>query len=458
MEKANPAEKKKIVTKKSAKTLQTAREAGYFGKKMLQNALRAGDAGEPIAWSMATWWESDMIAKAMGINLIYPENFGAFCAAVRRAEGYLEIADGEGFPNTLCGYARNCVGYTKTLADNDMVPPPDAPGGGLAKPMLMIGSGAACDARYKWFQALNRYLDNVPVWTMELPQTGVKEYFLPLNKEKNLAFIVKELKEFVAFLERLLNRKIDYDRLGEMVDQALKTLRLAWEVDQLRKTVPSPMVSQDFWSIMIPHFYLPDDPEAYEFYQRVYDEVKGKVDQGIGAVPNEKYRMMFAELPPWHSIGFFDDIAEKFGIAMVMESWNYHAPTPLAEEELEGVTDPLEIIARLTYAKFMEHSDTAAAFDSSPAYFNASFFRWAEEYKADGFLAHPLLSCRPATYTLMQCKSSLEEKCKVPGIVVNGDIVDLRVFNPEEAYAKVEAFIETMDHYRQLRKEAGMSW
>ena len=445
-------------TKKSGKTLKTAREAGYFGKKMLTTALEAQKSGEPIAWSMATWWESDMIAKAVGLKLVYPENYGAFCAAIRRAEPYLEIADAEGFPNTLCGYARNCIGYAKSMADNNMCVPEGAPGGGLAKPILMIGSGAACDARYKWFQALNRYLGNVPVWTMELPQTGVMEYFLPNNKEKNLAFIVQELKEFVSFLENLVGRKIDYDKLDEMVHQALKTLHIAWEVDQLRKSVPSPMVSQDFWSIMIPHFYLPDDPEAYEFYQRVYAEVKEKVDNNIGAIPNEKYRMMFSELPPWHSVGFFDDIAEKFGIAMVIESWNYHAPIPLSEEDLDGVTDPLEIIARLTYNKFMEHSCTARDFNTAPAYFHASFFKWAEEYKIDGFFAHPLMSCRPATYTLMQSKSGLEEKLKVPGIVVNGDIVDLRVFNPEEAFAKVEAFIETMDHYRTLRKEAGMSW
>lgn len=449
---------KPVRTKKSAKTLQTAREAGYFGKKMLTDALKARDEGKPIAWSMATWWESDMIAKAMGIKLVFPENYGAFCAAVRKAEPNLEICDAEGFPNTLCGYGRNCIGYAKTLADNNLEVPEGAPGGGLAKPMLLIGSGAACDARYKWFQSLKRYISDAPVWTMELPQTGVKEYFLPNNKEKNLAFIVKELENFVTFLQELLGKKIDYDRLDVMVDQALKTLTLAWEVDQLRKAVPSPMVSQDFWSIMIPHFYLPEEPEAYEFYQRVYAEVKEKVDKGIGAYPNEKYRMMFAELPPWHSLGFFDDIAEEFGISMAIESWNYHAPTPVPPEDLEGASNALEKIALLSYHKFMEHNETAVKMDSAPAYFHTAFLQWAEHYKADGLIAHPLMSCRPATYTLLHTKNSLEEKLKVPGVVLNGDIVDLRVFNPDEAFSKIEAFVETMDHYRTLRQEAGMSW
>jgi benzoyl-CoA reductase/2-hydroxyglutaryl-CoA dehydratase subunit BcrC/BadD/HgdB len=447
-----------VKTMKSAKTLKTAREAGYFGKKILANAIKAQEEGYPIGWSMVNWWQGDLIAKAMGMHLVYPENYGAFCASIRKAEPYLEIADSEGFPNNLCGYARNCLGFAKTLVDNNYAIPESAPGGGLAKPVLLLGSGAACDARYKWFQSLGRYFNDVPVWTLELPQTGVQEYYLEGNKEKNLRFIVNETREFVSFLENLLKRKLDYDRLKEMLDQALKTLRLAREVDLLRQAVPSPMVSQDFWSIMVPHFYLPEDPEAYAFYQRVYEEVKFKVDNKVGAIPNEKYRMIFAELPPWHSIGFFDEIAERFGIAMVIESWNYHAPTQTLEEEIEGISDPLEIIARLTYHKFMEHNDVAREFDASPGYFNAAYLRWAQDYRVDGLFAHPLMSCRPATYTLMHARNRLEEKLKVPGVVVPGDIIDLRVFNPDESMSTIEAFVETMDHYRDLRNRAGMAW
>jgi benzoyl-CoA reductase/2-hydroxyglutaryl-CoA dehydratase subunit BcrC/BadD/HgdB len=451
-------EREQALKTRSAKTLNVAREAGYFAKKMLNDAIKAQQEGLPIGWSMVTYWEGEAIAKAMGIHLVYPENYGAFCSAMRKAKPYLEIADAEGFPNTLCGYARNTFGYAKTLKDNNYVIPENAPGGGLAKPMLLLGSGATCDARFKFFQALGRYLNDVPVWTMELPQTGVHEYYLPENKEKNLRFMVSELREFVSFLEKLLKKKMDYDKLEEMVTQTLKTLQLAREVDVLRQAVPSPMVAQDFWAVMIAHYYLPEDPEAYAFYQRVYEEVKRKVDNKIGAIPNEKYRMMFADLPPWHTIGFFDELAERFGIAMVIESWGYHAPTPMPEEELYGIYDPLEIIARLSYHKFMEYNDVARRFDMSPGSRSATYLQWAQDYRTDGFFAHPLMSCRPASYTLMHTRNRLEEKLKVPCVVVPGDIVDLRVFNPDEAMSKVEVFIETMDHYRDLRKQAGMAW
>ncbi|MFC1857190.1 2-hydroxyacyl-CoA dehydratase subunit D [Thermodesulfobacteriota bacterium] len=438
----------------STKSLETARQAGYFGKKMFKNAQKAQQEGRPVGWSMVSWWQGELIAHAMGIELVFPENYGAFCAALRLAEPFLERSDSEGFPSTLCGYARNCFGYAGMMAENNMQPPSDAPAGGMPRPTLLISSGAVCDARFKWFQALKRYME-IPQWILERPVTGVKEYFLPEHKERAIRFIANHLKDFVSFLETLLGEKMVWDKLEEIVDQTLKTLALAHEVDLLRRAVPSPMVSQDFWSIMVPHLYLPYDPEAYAFYKKVYDEVKYRVDNKIGAVSNEKYRMIFIELPPWHSLTFFDKLAENYGIAMVYESWGYHAPTPIPESELDGVSDPLEIIARLTYRKFTEQNETARRYHiDSPGPLGA-YLKAAPDYQADGLLCHPLRSCRPATYNLLTTKNVMEDLVKVPGVLIDGDIVDLRVFNEKEALSKMEAFIDTMDHYREERNKAG---
>jgi benzoyl-CoA reductase/2-hydroxyglutaryl-CoA dehydratase subunit BcrC/BadD/HgdB len=440
---------------RSKKSMETARKAGYFGKKMLKKAHLAYEEGRPVGWSMLTWYEGELIAQAMGIELVFPENYGALCAALRRAEPYLEQCESDGFPTTLCGYARNCIGYASQLAENNMKPPLDAPKGGMPPPTLLIGSGAVCDGRFKWFQAMKRYLD-IPVWTLERPQTGITEFYLPEHKEKAVQMITSHLREFVSFLENTLGSKMNWDRLEEIVNQTLKTLALAHQVDLLRKAVPSPMVAQDFYAVMVPHLYLPYDPEAYEFCQEVYAEVKHRVDHGIGAIPNEGYRIMFGELPPWHSLGFFDKLAEKFGIAIVYESWGYHAPVPIPEEQLEKVTDPLEIIARLTYGKYTEFYGIARKYDFSTSR-TSPYAMAASEYRADGMMCHPLISCRPATYELLSTKNILEQRFKVPAVIIEGDIVDLRVFNEEEALSKMEAFVETMDDYRQQRKEAGMT-
>lgn len=440
----------------SAKTLKTTREVGYFGKKILSAAAAAAQEGRPTAWSMIDWWAGSTISRAMGVELVFPENYSAFCAAVGAAESYLEYAESDGFPSTLCGYARNCIGYTRKLKDNNFVVPPDAPGGGMARPTFLLACGAVCDARYKWFQTLGRYMD-VPVWTLEIPQTGVAEYFLDRNREENIKFMVQELKGLVSFLEGLLGRKMNWDNLCERLDILFKTHRLAYEIDLLRKAVPSPMVSTDFWSAMIPHLFLPEDKESLEFYGRMHDEVKHKVDSGVGALNNEKHRMMFSEIPPWHTLEFFDKLAEKHGIAFVIESWAYHVPPPLPEELIKGIADPLELLACYTYHKFNHTAPVAKKYGIDPTIFTAIYLEWAADYRVDGMMCHPLLSCRPASYTLMHLRNILMEKFKIPSVVVEGDFMDRRVFNEEEAYVKMDAFIETMDHFRELKKKEGLN-
>jgi hypothetical protein len=141
-----------------------------------------------------------------------------------------------------------------------------------------------------------------------------------------------------------------------------------------------------------------------------------------------------------------------------MESWNYHAPPPLPEEERAGINDPLELLARYSYHKFNEGAAFAYEQGVEPTIFTSYYLQYAKDYRADGLFCHPLMSCRPATYTLMHLRNLLLQKMKVPSVVVEGDIVDLRVFNVDEAYAKMDAFIETMDHYREVRKKEGFDW
>ena len=55
--------------------------------------------------------------------------------------------------------------------------------------------------------ALQRYMQ-VPMWMLELPHPGVKEFYLPKNQEHTIKFMVAELKKFISFLESTLHKKM----------------------------------------------------------------------------------------------------------------------------------------------------------------------------------------------------------------------------------------------------------
>ncbi len=439
--------------KRAINRLQSMRPLRANIDKTYTRVVEASKAGKPTAWCMVNWWEADPILCAMGVEAIYPENYGAVCAADGISQVYLERSDVEGFPNYLCGYARNSLGYAAMMKELGEVPP-GAPLGGMDKPMLIVGSGALCDARYKWVEALGRYLD-APLWTVELPHPGVKERQQDGAYEEDIRFMVNGLREFVTFLENLLNKKMDWDKLDETANDFI-ALNLVWyEVNELRKARPGPMHSRDFWTCMTASLYPGGDlKESLQLYQDMLVEMKDRVGKKIGAVEPEKYRLVFAELPPWHDLKIFDELAER-GWNFVTESWAYHPPKPI---DLSNVSDPVERIARQTYQWFTGYYKDAWESREYMGYFAYPYLEFARDYQVDGAFLHPLLSCRTATNHLMMVQDRLLGKLKIPSMVVEGDIVDLNAFDHDGALRKAEAFEEIMDNYKQLRKEAGMAW
>lgn len=441
------------VKKRAINRLKTMYPLRALVDGMYKKAVEASKNGEPVAWCMVNWWAGDTVLQAMGVHTVHPEDYGAVCAAFGAAQPYLDRSDSEGFPSHMCGYARNCLGYAARMMDLGEIPD-EAPLGGMPEPTLLLGSGYFCDTRYKWFQALGRYLD-APVWVLEMPHPGVKESQMEGARRRDISFIVEELREFIAFLEHLLDKKMDWDRLEKLVDDVIK-MNLAWyQVNELRKARPCPMHSRDFWSSMPASLYMAADPgDTADLYRQMYEEVKQRVDSHTGAITEEKYRLAFAELPPWHSLKFFDQLAEK-GWNFVIESWAYHPPKPI---DLSKVSDPLERLARLTYQFFAGYFEDAFETGDCWGYFAYPYLELAREYQCDGIVLHPLLSCRTATNHLMVVQDILMKKLKIPSLIIEGDIIDLKLFDPADALRKAETFEETMEHYRQVRKEEGLDW
>ena len=421
--------------------------------EMYKRALEYSKEGKLTAWCMVNWWGGDSLLRAMDIAAVYPEDYGAVCAAFGVAPKYLERAGSDGFPDHVCGYARNGIGYASLMRELGTIPP-GAPMGGMPKPTLLLGSGYFCDTRYKWFQALGRYLD-APIWLLEMPHPGVREVFAEGAQDQVIHFLVENLKEFAAFLEHFVGKKMDYDRLDEIVSDTIEMNRVWYEVNDLRRARPGPMHSRDFWSSMPASLYVAGNPrETAVAYQNMHTEVKARIDKREGAVAEEKYRLAFAELPPWHSLSVFDRLAER-GWNFVVESWSYHPPKPV---DLSKVSDPLERIARHTYQYFAGFFEGAHKTGEQLGYFGYPYLEFVKEYKCDGLIAHPLLSCRTATNHLPYVQDRLMKVLKVPTLVLEGDIVDLKLFDPEETWRKAGPFEEIMEHYRELRKKEGMDW
>ena len=429
---------------------EVARRGGAFTRKIYQMGVEAAQEGKPTSWSMARYGIQEIL-YAMDVVPVFPENWGAATSTMRKNIPYLEEAEADGFDTFICSYLRAGMGLAhRTMTLGEL--PPHSPLGGMAKPTLLVlnSRGRLCDAAYKNFQALGRYFQDVPQYCLDMPWPTSDVNFEEAEPHY-IKYMVEQFRDFGSFLEKLLGKKMDMDRFAEIVDTAEKARRTWNECMELRKAVPSPMPSVDFWACLVPDYYMPGRQETLEFYQSALEELKYRVANKIAAVPNEKYRTLFPEGAPWFNLELFDWMA-SLGVVSVIEAHWYHPSLP--DVIPPNVTDPYERLARMFYQQHI--LATIRAKDEASYYQTQRYLDFARDYQCDGAILMTSLSCRAISVPYVHTKNVLMRYAKIPSYLFDADLADPRAWPEADVRRGIEGFIEVMESQKKIRQEAGM--
>ncbi len=424
------------------KSTETAKEGYRFVKRLYAKAREASSRGAPVAWVMGGLLAEEML-YAMDVVPIYPENYGGVCAAKKGADPFLKAADAEGYSTHLCGYVRTGIGHAIKRKQLGMVPP-DAPEGGMADPVMLVGSSACCDPRYKWFQALGRYM-NVPYIAYDIVPDPVQCSVDPDEvKEYVIAYLIEEFRRFRDFLEKTLGRKMDDARLMEAVVTGEETRNWWWKCDMIRRAVPCPMPTEDMFSCFVPGLFYAPDPESLEFFKKLYAELEHRVQNKMGVIPDEKYRLLWGwGLPPWHSMNIFNHFEERGAVFVAETCYTPYGPF----EEGYKYSDPIERMARGRFHR--------ANFKMKKAYGNrlnreAQYVvDFVDEFRCDGLVQHQVLSCPARTIGQRACMDMIKKFVDVPVMFLEGDIVDESGYSETQTKAQIDAFIEILEAHKR---------
>jgi benzoyl-CoA reductase/2-hydroxyglutaryl-CoA dehydratase subunit BcrC/BadD/HgdB len=179
---------------------------------------------------------------------------------------------------------------------------------------------------------------------------AVREYYITYQRD--------QLAGLIAFLEQQTGRKMDKERLWETIRLSDEAWRLWYEIDRLRVAVPCPMPTQDHFSIMVAGHYYSGTPIAVDFYQGLYDEVKYKVANGLGVIPEEKYRILYGGgLPPWHTLWIFN--ISRVSARFLLSRTSIAGYDPV--EVPSHVKDPVDYLAWRAFLRFTQRHAKARA-------------------------------------------------------------------------------------------------
>ena len=439
----------------AVKTLETGKKmVSTIMKGRYQLAHERQAAGRPVAWVMGSS-EGGLnvfryaLNEILDIVTLYPENWAPLLASKGAANRFIESALSDGFSDCLCGYLKATLGYARQMSETGEIPP-GTPAGGMAWPSVLVGRSENCEGGNKCFQALARYLD-VPMYWIDNMGPHPTDINIDEFKEYYIPYLAQELRELVANLEKISGKKWDNDMFEEIMDRGIKTKHLCYEINELRKTISAPFGWEDSWHIMGPLFWYGGNEEVLEFAHKVYDEVKYRADNKIGVIPNEKYRLVWYGVGPWHSLRLCNYL-ESLGAVGVIESWEYYAPDPPAF--LSDIKDPFE---RMAWWYFSQHiKDIPRAMKEAKHWRNQLFLDWVRDFTADGVFLHWVTTCRQTCIGSIQGKDVIMKYAKVPSLVVIGDMIDPAFFNEAEFNAQAQAFLDVMDHYKKIRQEEGL--
>ncbi|HUX97982.1 MAG TPA: 2-hydroxyacyl-CoA dehydratase family protein, partial [Candidatus Deferrimicrobium sp.] len=288
--------------------LQTGRETRGLIMEFYQGMLKAKKEGKPIIWIPPLGGIAEIL-YAMDVQPVIPEHFGPLCAAMNLAPKYFEASEARGYSRDLCGYLRAELGYLydsfgkKTLFD-------------LPKPDLLIAF-VGCMSNFKTWQGFQDFFQ-VPTFWMDQGVFGGPGGLI-MNAEAAIEYGVLMFRRIVSFIEKYTGRKLDEDRLKEVAKLSDRASELFGEIQDFRKIVPAPYTMSDI-SIMFPMVALTGTQKAVDFLTKVRDEVKERVEQGIGAIENERFRLLWDNVPIWHNIKLFHYFEQK-GAAVVADTY-----------------------------------------------------------------------------------------------------------------------------------------
>jgi benzoyl-CoA reductase/2-hydroxyglutaryl-CoA dehydratase subunit BcrC/BadD/HgdB len=396
--------------------------ADYF----LDLDAAARDPGRKVAWCSSVGPAE--LLHAFGFAVYYPENHSAMLGATRTATDLIPHANAMGYSPDICSYLTADVGaFLKGFTPLtraygiETVPTPD----------VLIFNTNQCRDVQDWFMWYSRHF-GVPCIGVETHR-GIGEVTV-----NHLNSVASQMKALIPEFERISGHAFDMDRFRDVVELSRRTSVLWEEVLRCGMARPSPLTFFEGTIHMGPAVCLRGTRIAVEYYELLLKELKKRIDDGIGAVEDERYRLYWEGMPIW---GRLRDLGTHFmmlktcvAASTYCNSWIFNQLDP---------EKPFKSMARAYTELFIVRTD-----EVKERYIR----QMVEEYSLDGILFHDAKTCPYNSNSRYGMPQRLEAEFDIPYLIVNGDLNDLRCYSDEQARTSIEAFIEQL---AELREEAG---
>lgn len=404
---------------KSEKKMRDIMAAYYF------EAKTARQNGRKVAW-ITSGGPVEPLA-AMDIIPVYPENYGAMIGASHMGVDLCSKAEEMGYSTDLCSYAR---------ADIACATVNGGPIGGLPEPDMLVCCNNICGTVLKWYEVQARYF-KVPLFIFDTPFCHTE--YTP----EAARYVHRQMEEYITFLENAAGRKMDRDRMKEVGRISYRGQQLWQEVLDLAVNRPSPITAFDAFFHLALIVTLRGTRQSIDYYEELRDEIKERAAAGIGAIPREKYRLLWDNLPIWYRMKWLSEKFARHDACLVADTYTS---------------------AWCASMRYIDENDFigSAAEAYTRSYLNLGVDQMAEmvlamvdKYEVDGIVMHSNRSCKPYSFGQYDIQKIVERERGIPSLMIEANMVDERSFSESQTETRIEAFIEMLQANKARRIAEG---
>ncbi len=351
---------------------------------------------------------------AMDVIPVYPENHGAMIGASKMGGDLCEKAEAMGYSSDLCSYARSDISCSTVNG---------GPIGGLPRPDMLICCNNICGTVLKWYEVQARYY-RVPLFILDTP------FCHTAYTEEAARYVRDQFDEYIQFLETACGKKFDYDRLKEVGRLSVQGQRLWQSVLDTAMSKPSPISAFDAFYHLALIVTLRGTPEVIEYYSALLDKMRKRIEQGIGAVPNEKYRLLWDNIPIWYRVRW---LSRKFAS---------HDACLVADTYTSAWCGSMKYIDENRFLDSMAEAYTRIYLNIGVDEMARTVLQMVDKYEVDGIVMHSNRSCKPYSLGQYDIQKIVEKERGIPCLVIEADMVDDRSFSESQISTRIDAFME----------------
>ena len=354
------------------------------------------------------------IPVAMDVGVSYPEQYGAIVGSEKAGPKLCEYAEELGYSQELCSYARASIGSVKH--------PAESPLEGLPAPQALLACNNICGTVLRWYDAISQ-MTGAPVFLVDTP---------PLEGEQlphHIAYVRHGLDNLVSFLSKQFGTTLEEDKLREVTDLSTETIGIWTQCLEACKNKPSPLNCADRFLAMAPVVAIRGRDYTLEYYQILLNEINDRVANGLGAIRDEKVRLLWDNIPPWFRVFRIMGALAKRGVVFPADTYT-HAWTGSIKDE-----DRMDSIASM-YSNVYLNKGLEAKVDK--------MCNLIKDYDLDGFVMFSVRSCKRYSLGQLVSKELVSERTGVPGVVIEGDMVDSRLQNDAQIETRLDALLEML--------------